>query len=214
MSQSRFSKSTQAPARLQRLELPERAPIAGTSAGARISRCSQRRRADFLDTTHFDTVRFPPPPWAAEQFARAARDGALAYTGYRGNSEVLSVLAGSVGGFLDLPLDPQQNLILTPGTQAGLFASLASLIEEGDRVALIDPDYLFSARILRFLGADIGHVPLLFTADGPCPDFDALETEFKRKGARYLVFSHPNNPTGAVFSARNHCADRPACEYL
>ena len=115
---------------------------------------------------------------------------------------MLSVLAGSVGRFLDLPLDPQQNLILTPGTQAGLFASLASLIEEGDRVALIDPDYLFSARILRFLGADIGHVPLLFAPDGPCPDLDALDTEFKRKGARYLVFSHPNNPAGAVFSAQ------------
>ena len=78
----------------------------------------------------------------------------------------------------------------------------ASLIEEGDRVALIDPDYLFSARILRFLGADIGHVPLLFTPEGPSPDLDALETEFKRKGARHLVFSHPNNPTGAVFSAQ------------
>jgi hypothetical protein len=34
--------------------------------------------ANFLDTTHFDTVRFPPPPWATEQFARAAGDGALA----------------------------------------------------------------------------------------------------------------------------------------
>ena len=52
-------------------------------------------------------MRFPPPPWAAEQFARAAGDGALAYTGYRGNSEVLNVLAGSVGDFLDLPLDSQ-----------------------------------------------------------------------------------------------------------
>ncbi|MET0710090.1 MAG: aminotransferase class I/II-fold pyridoxal phosphate-dependent enzyme [Tardiphaga sp.] len=202
MSQSRLSKSTQAPARLQRLELPERAPIAGTSARRADIELLAKAPADFLDSTHFDTVRFPPPPWAAEQFGRAAGDGTLAYTGYRGNAEVLSVLAGSVGRFLDLPLDPQQNLILTPGTQAGLFASLASLIEDGDRVALIDPDYLFSARILRFLGADIGHVPLLFAPDGPCPDLDALDTEFKRKGARYLVFSHPNNPAGAVFSAQ------------
>src|ERR1700712_4072616 len=160
MPQSRLSKFTQAPARLQRLELPERAPIAGTSARRADIALLAKAPADFLDTTHFDTVRFPPPPWADEQFARAARDGALAYTGYRGNSEVLSVLAGSVGRFLDLPLDPQAHIILMPGTQAGLFASLASLIEEGDRVALIDPDYLFSARILRFLGADIGHVPL------------------------------------------------------
>jgi aspartate/methionine/tyrosine aminotransferase len=202
MSQSRLSKLQQAPARLQRLELPERAPIAGTSARRADIALLAKAPADFLDTTHFDTVRFPPPPWAAEQFACAAADGELAYTGYRGNTEVLRGLAGSVGRFLDLPLDPQAHLILTPGTQAGLFASLASLIEEGDRVALIDPDYLFSARILRFLGADIGHVPLRFTPDGPSPDLDVLETEFKRKGVRYLVFSHPNNPTGAVFSAQ------------
>ncbi len=27
-----------------------------------------------------------------------------------------------------------------------------------------------------------------------------LKSEFKQRGARFLVFSHPNNPTGAVFS--------------
>ena len=74
------------------------------------------------------------------------------------------------------------------------------LIEEGNRVALIDPDYLFSARILRFLGAAIGHVSLRFTPDGPSPDFDALEMEFKRKGARRLLFRTRTIRPGAVFS--------------
>jgi aspartate/methionine/tyrosine aminotransferase len=188
------------PARLQRLELPERAPIAGQSArGADIALLA-KAPANYLDTTHFDTVRFPPPPWAAEAFARAAKDGALAYTGYRGNPDVLKALAESVGRFIGIPLDPAKNLILTPGTQAGLFAALASLVEEGDRVVLLDPDYLFSSRILRFFGADIGYVPLTFGADGPSPNLEVLETEFNRKTARYMVFSHPNNPTGAVFS--------------
>lgn len=199
---SRSPKTVPAPARLQRLELPERASVAGMSARRADIELHAKAPKNFLDTTHFDTVRFPPPPWASEQFARAAGEGALAYTGYRGNGDVLAALAASVGTFLDLPLDPKQHLILTPGTQAGLFAALASLVEDGDRVALIDPDYLFSARILRFLGADIGHVPLRFTPDGPSPDLDALEAEFKHKGARHLVFSHPNNPTGAVFSAQ------------
>jgi hypothetical protein len=35
-----------------------------------------RTNATTLDTTHFDTVRFPPPDWAVERFAAAARDGA------------------------------------------------------------------------------------------------------------------------------------------
>jgi aspartate/methionine/tyrosine aminotransferase len=189
-----------ASARIQRLELPERAAI-GTSARKADLALLAKAPLTFLDTTHFDTVRFPPPPWAAEQFGRAASDGGLAYTGYRGNADVLTALAGSIGSFLNLALDPTTNLILTSGTQAGLFAALSSLIEEGDRVALVDPDYLFSSRILRFLGADIGHVPLRFTPDGPSPDLDILESEFKTNGVRRLVFSHPNNPTGAVFSA-------------
>ncbi len=188
------------PARLQRLELPERAPIAVQSArGADIALLA-KAPPDYLDTTHFDTVRFPPPPWAAEAFARAAKDGSLAYTGYRGNPDVLKVLAGSVGRFVGIPLDPAQNIILTPGTQAGLFSALASLVEEGDRVVLLDPDYLFSSRILRFFGADIAYVPLVLDAEDPSPDLEVLETEFSRKNARYMVFSHPNNPTGAVFS--------------
>jgi aspartate/methionine/tyrosine aminotransferase len=190
------------PARLQRLELPERAPIAGQSARWADIALLAKAPPSYLDTTHFDTVRFPPPLWAAEAFARAARDGAKAYTGYRGNADVLKALADSVGRFVGIPLDPGQNLILTPGTQAGLFGALASLVEEGDRVVLLDPDYLFSSRILRFFGADIGYVPLALDAKDPSPDFDALETEFKSRKARYMVFSHPNNPTGAVFTQK------------
>jgi aspartate/methionine/tyrosine aminotransferase len=33
-----------------------------------------------------------------------------------------------------------------------------------------------------------------------CPDLDKLESEFRDGGSRLLVFSHPNNPTGAVYS--------------
>ena len=214
MSQSRFSKSTQAPARLQRLELPERAPIAGTSARRADIALLAKAPPDFLDTTHFDTVRFPPPPWAAEQFARAADDGALAYTGYRGNGEVLSVLAGSVGGFLDLPLDSQQHLILTPGTQAGLFASLASLIEEGDRVALIDPDYLFSARILRFFGRRYRACPTALHGGRTVPGFRCAGDGIQAQRRALSGFLAPEQSDRGGVLGRSHCADRPACEYL
>src|SRR5580693_8443852 len=53
-----------------------------------------------LDTTHFDTSRFPPPPWAAAAFANAAADGMLAYTPYRGHPEVLDQLARTLGPVL------------------------------------------------------------------------------------------------------------------
>lgn len=79
----------------------------------------------------------------------ASEDGALAYTGYRGGKSVLGALAGSVGDLLEVQLDPDGNILLTPGTQAGLFTALSALVESGNRVALMDPDYLFTARIVR-----------------------------------------------------------------
>ncbi|MDF2811873.1 MAG: Aspartate aminotransferase [Microvirga sp.] len=155
----------------------------------------------FLDTTHFDTVRFPPPEWAHEVFARAAQDGEMAYSGYRGHPHVLRAVAENLASFLDAEIDPERQLILTPGTQAGLFGALSALTSPGDRVALGCPEYLFSERILRFLGADVAPVPLhTFGNESPSPDLRALEAEFRDKGVKLFVFSHPNNPTGAVYN--------------
>jgi aspartate/methionine/tyrosine aminotransferase len=188
------------PRRIVRLQLPGRVASASASARAADLQLLAAAPAPFLDTTHFDTVRFAPPPWAHEAFAEAAAQGENAYSPYRGHAGVLAEVAKNVSEFLGVPVDPARNLILTPGTQAGLFTSLGAIVEEGDRVAIFDPEYLFSERILRYLGADVAPVPLLLNgADGPTPDLEVLEHEFSRKKTRFLVFSHPNNPTGAVY---------------
>ena len=153
----------------------------------------------FLDTTHFDTVRFAPPPWASEVIARVSQDGSLAYTGYRGHPDVLKSVAEGVESTFGLKFNPDTELMITPGTQAGLFGTLASLVDQDDEVLLVDPDYLFSERILRFLGAKVTHIPLVGDAS-PHPDLNALENAFKRLQPKLFVFSHPNNPTGAVYS--------------
>lgn len=89
--------------------------------------------------------------------------------------------------------------MLTPGAQAGLFGTLASLVDPGDEVVLFDPDYLFSERILRFLGANVISCPLT-EADHPEPDLNRLRHILTKHRPKLLVFSHPNNPTGTVYS--------------
>ena len=187
------------PKRVQRLKLPEVGPKDGVSAREADLELLSHAADDFLDTTHFDTVRFPPPASALEHFSRAAADGSQAYSGYRGHPQILNHVADVAGKFLGLDLNAKENVILTPGTQAGLFASLSARIESGSRVAVFDPDYLFTARILSFLDCEVAYVPLV-SSDGELgPDLEALEKEFQN-GTKHLVFSHPNNPTGAVYS--------------
>jgi len=190
------SQSFSASQRVVALGLPDR-----TDRGARQSDRDLLAQAPttFIDTTHFDTVRFPPPAWALDAFTEAAKDGSLAYTGYRGNRDILESVGRALHGFTGLQFDPHAQLMLTPGTQAGLFGALAAIVNEGDKVLLVDPDYLFSERILRFLGADISSVPLT-TGDSVHPDLDVLEDRLKRLTPKLLVFSNPNNPTGAVYS--------------
>jgi aspartate/methionine/tyrosine aminotransferase len=78
--------------------------------------------------------------------------------------------------------------------------ALAGIVAAGDKVLLVHPDYLFGERMLRFLGADISSVPLK-KGQETHPDLGVLEDFLKRLRPKLLVFSHPNNPTGAIYSA-------------
>ncbi len=186
--------------RLRRTHLPERAEAIGSSVReADLSLRLDGAGHGLLDTTHFDTVRFPPPDWALPTFSRAAGDGELAYTAYRGNEEVRRVCAGSVSALLGHEVHPDRNLVLTTGTQGGLFATLSALVDDGDVVALADPEYLFVERMLRFLGARVVRVGMVEDPAGPQLDLRALE-EVARGGVKLLLTSNPNNPTGSVYT--------------
>ena len=155
-----------------------------------------------LNLTYADTHRFPPASWVLEDFVAAARGGGMTYTPYRGDSSVRERVAVSVSAFLGVPVDPDRELMLTPGTQGGLFAALAAIIQPGETALVADPDYISDERTMRFLGAQVEHVPLrwedLDPSVEPTLEFDALKAALARQ-PRVLLFSHPNNPTGAVF---------------
>ncbi len=188
------------PPRMRDLNLPDREATLGRSV-----RAAERELEDvqfdgeLLDLTYANTHRFPPPRWVLPDFMAAASGGGKTYTPYRGDQVVRSAVGESLSAFLGIDIDPDSELILTPGTQAGLFVGLAALVGDGDSVALVDPDYMSDERILRFLGARVRPIPLLWEDyDQPASlDFAALESAF-REGTKVLVFSNPNNPTGVV----------------
>jgi aspartate/methionine/tyrosine aminotransferase len=152
-----------------------------------------------IDTTHFDVTRFPPPDWALPAFVHAAESGATAYTAYRGGPGIRGRCAEAISTLLSVNIDAERNLVLTTGTQGGLFAVLSALVDVGDRVALTDPEYLFAERILRFLGAEVIRIPLHADGSGPHVDLRQLK-DAAVGGIRLFLTSNPNNPTGTVYS--------------
>lgn len=189
-------------ARIQRLQMPERIATEGKSL-----RDLERELelaplgGEFLDITYANTHRFPPPDFAVKAFAAAATGGGMTYTPYRGDAGVRREVAKNLTAFLGVEVDADADVILTPGTQAGLYTALSAIVEPGDKVIIPDPDYITSERSVRYFDADYVSVPLIWEAGrAPRLDLDVLRAAVAN-GAKLLMFSHPNNPTGAVFEA-------------
>jgi len=188
----------------------------GSSPGQRrLSARSDHLTADAVavDFSHGDVDAFPPHPAAEAAFVAALGEGGqAAYTQYRGNAGVRQRLAGRLAALTGAPVDPQHELIITPGTQGALFLALASLVEQGDPVGIIEPDYFANRRIVGFLGGR--PVPVRLDLFGRSPavlDTGTLRAALRAAGAHVLCLSNPNNPTGAVLPETTLAALAQTC---
>jgi arginine:pyruvate transaminase len=102
----------------------------------------------------------------------------------------------------------RDNVIITPGGQAGLFAAHMAVCDEGDVALYCDPYYATYPGTIRGVGA----VPRAIQTR---PE-DAFQPSFKdisaqANGAKSLLVNSPNNPTGVVYSAKTMEEITKAC---
>ena len=91
-----------------------------------------------VNFSHGDVDAFLPLPGAIETFDQGFEEGgSQAYTEYRGKKEIRDYLAEKLSEFSGAPVDPDTEIILTPGTQGALFLAMGALIAAGDKVAII-----------------------------------------------------------------------------
>ncbi len=96
------------------------------------------------------------------------------------------------------PGSDEDNVVVTNGTAEANFVSILNLIESGDEVALMLPNYMQIWGWTRSLGAKV--TPFwLREDDGWTPDLDELERLVSDK-TRLIAICNPNNPTGAILS--------------
>ena len=155
--------------------------------------------ADLIDLTHGDTRAFTPPSAAGEDFQSALVENTEAYTPYRGSTSLRARIAPRLGELLGRTVSPDTDLIVTPGTQGGLFAVLSATLSSGDRVALPDPEYFMNERILAYLGAVAVRLPIEQDDEGRLSIGADHLAAAKAARPRILLLSHPNNPTGGVY---------------
>lgn len=127
---------------------------------------------------------------------RSASSGHTGYSMVPGNDSLRDAVAARVTERTGVPTT-RDNVLVTPGGQAALFASHHAVCDEGDVALYCDPYYATYPGTLRGVGA----VPRAVR----CLPENAFEPSFsdiaaKSSDAKSLLVNTPNNPTGVVYS--------------
>jgi aminotransferase len=140
---------------------------------------------------------FNPPEPVLEALERIAREGPHQYAVTWGAPNFRAALARKQSRFMQLALDPDENIVVTCGSTEAMMVAMMTACNPGDKVIVFSPFYENYAADAILCGA----VPIYVELRPP--DFSFDENELRRafdKGAKALVLCNPSNPSGKVFT--------------
>ena len=89
---------------------------------------------------------------------------------------------------------------VTNGGSEANYITTWNLIEPGDEMVMMVPNFMQASGVARAFGATVKEWPLVSGEGGWTVDLDALERLMTRR-TKMIVICNPNNPTGARFEA-------------
>ena len=150
---------------------------------------------DVVDLTLGDPD-LPPPHNVREAACRAIMEGRTRYSANAGLKELRRLIAADAEKKLGIPVDPEQEVIVTVGAMEASFLSLYTLLKPGDEVVIHAPFWINYAQVVRSLGAEP-----VFVYTKPEEEFQLTAEALKAvltPRTRLVVLNSPNNPTGAI----------------
>lgn len=140
---------------------------------------------------------FDPPKAILEALKRTADENVHQYAITWGAPNLRKAIAEKQSGLMGFEIDPESEIVVTCGSTEAMMATMMSIINPGDKVAIFSPFYENYGADTILSGAEPIYVPL----NPPEYTFDSerLEDAF-RAGAKALVLCNPSNPCGKVFS--------------
>ena len=146
-------------------------------------------------------------PAILEAMNKAAMGGHTGYATVPGTHALRETVAARIQARTGVPTT-KDNILITPGGQAALFAAHTAVCDAGDVALYIDPYYATYPGTIRGVGA----IPRVV---GASPDTafqpTAAALNDAAKGAKSLLVNTPNNPTGVVYSTETLQAIADTC---
>ena len=146
-------------------------------------------------------------PAILDAMHRAATGGHTGYAMVPGVQALREAVARRVADTTGVPTGPD-NVLITPGGQAALFAAHHATCDPGDRAMFIDPYYATYPGTIRAVGA----IPVPVPAR-PEAVFQPQPADIAAQAgdARSLLINTPNNPTGVVYQRATLSAIAGVC---
>ncbi len=147
-----------------------------------------------LDLTIGDHDRITPK-LILDAMDASARGGHTGYADVPGIPALREAVAARATAQTGVPTGPE-NVLITAGGQAALFASFTACLDPGDTGLYIDPHYATYPGTIRAVAG----VPFAIQSRAEAgfqPEREDLETA---PPARALLINSPNNPTGVVYT--------------
>ena len=139
------------------------------------------------------------PDFVEDALVKAIRDdSSLHYTAPIGNEELKRLIAKKLERQNNLHVDPSRNILITPGSDSGLFFAILPFINDGDEVMIPSPSYPNNFLDVEIMGGKV--IPIVLNAkDGYQLDIDQMKEKLTSK-TKMVLLTHPNNPTTTVYN--------------
>ena len=144
-----------------------------------------------------------------EHLYKAAKAGETGYAEVAGTDVLRQSVAARIEKSTGVATGAE-NILITPGGQAALFAAHMAVLEQGDSALICDPYYATYPGLIRSMGA----VPI-FLPCAPAYDFQPRKQDILLACAapvKSLLINSPNNPTGVVYTQQTMMGIAQACQ--
>ena len=140
---------------------------------------------------------FDPPKELMNRLSQVAYEDFHQYSITWGAQGFREALAAKQTRFMDHPVDPNREIVVTCGSTEAMMAAMMTVTNPGDKVVIFSPFYENYGADTILSGAEPVYMPL----HPPEFNFDPAELEQAfQQHPKALILCNPSNPCGKVFT--------------
>ena len=141
---------------------------------------------------------FPTPEYIREAAKKALDESFTHYTPVLGILELRQAIAEKLERENRIDVNPENEVLVTAGSQAAVFVAIQALVNPGDEVLMFNPGFPGHEAAIRLAGGTIVQIPVK-EEDNFDIDPEIIESKITSR-SKVLIINSPSNPTGSVTS--------------